>query len=190
MLECTDRELIEKFKQGSIEAFEQVVRRYQQYAFKIAFGILGNERDAEDMIQEAFITVYRQINSLREDGAFPTWLGKIVTNLCLRKAQKSAQIPVVSFDSLEHRQLSSPASHEAYLFSEIKQDIHKALLSLPIDLRVAVVLRDLQGYSYSEIAGIAGVPIGTVKSRIHQARTLLAGLLHFNGDERREQDEL
>lgn len=176
---ATDRDLIEKCKQGSIDAFEQVVNRYQQYAFKIAYGILGNVGDAEDMVQEAFITVHRQINSLREGGAFPTWLGKIVTNLCLRKIQKGVKISSIPLDSQESQQLSSPGTDQAYLALEAQQDVHKALLSLPLDLRVVVVLRDLQGYSYNEIAKIAGIPVGTVKSRIHQARTLLADRLSF-----------
>jgi DNA-directed RNA polymerase specialized sigma24 family protein len=79
---ATDRDLIEKCKQGSIDAFEQVVNRYQQYAFKIAYGILSNVGDAEDMVQEAFITVHRKINSLREGGALAV---KISTRNCLEK---------------------------------------------------------------------------------------------------------
>lgn len=173
----TLQEIIRACKYGSTEAFEQLVRQYQQYAFKIAYGILGSDRDAEDTVQEAFIAVHRQIKSLRNEEAFPTWLGKIVTNLCFRKVQNSGKTPTVPLDSIEDLRVSNTGPEEAYLALELKQDVHNALLNLPLDYRVVVVLRDIQGYSYSEIADIVGIPLGTVKSRIHQARTLLADLL-------------
>ena len=173
----TLQEIIRACQHGSTEAFEQLVRQYQQYAFKIAYGILGSDRDAEDTVQEAFIAVYHQIKSLRNEEAFPTWLGKIVTNLCFRKVQNSGKRPTVPLDSIEDLRISNTGPEEAYLALELKQDVHNALLNLPLDYRVVVVLRDIQGYSYSEIADIAGIPLGTVKSRIHQARTLLADLL-------------
>jgi len=167
-----------------MEAFENLVRQYQQYAFKIAYGILGNYRDAEDMVQESFITVYYQIKSLRNEEAFPSWLAKIVTNLCLRKAKNRVKISTVPLDSVE---LSSTGSEQQYLTLEVKQDVQNALLTLPVEYRVVVVLRDIQGYSYSEIADIVGIPIGTVKSRIHQARSLLAELLHPISGEKEEK---
>lgn len=180
-MQSVDKELIEKFKNGSMEAFEQVVRRYQQYAFRIAYGILGNDRDAEDMVQEAFITVYYKISGLRNPQAFPTWLAKIVTNLCLRTSEKSDKSTILSLESVENTPINSSAANDVYRQSDTRQDVHRAILNLPADYRTVVVLRDLQGYSYDEIAEIIDVPVGTVKSRIHQARTLLAEILRPPG---------
>ncbi|KNZ69154.1 ECF subfamily RNA polymerase sigma-24 subunit [Thermincola ferriacetica] len=176
-MEISDVELIQKCKQGSKGAFEQVVKNYQQYAFKIAYGIVGHDRDAEDIVQEAFITVYYQIKSLRRAEAFPTWLGRIITNFCLKKIQANNKKAIVPLDACEGREMSGLSSEDEYLALETKQDVHKALLKLPVEYRVTLVLRDLQGYSYKEIAEILNIPTGTVKSRIHQARTMLAGLL-------------
>lgn len=172
-----DAELIRKFKNGSVEAFEEVVRRYQQYAFRIAYGILGNDRDAEDMVQEAFITIYYKIPGLRSPEAFPAWLAKIVTNLCLRTSEKSGKCTNLPLESVENSLADSSAVNDVYRQSDFKQDVHRAILSLPLDYRTVVVLRDLQGYSYSEITEILDVPVGTVKSRIHHGRTLLAEIL-------------
>lgn len=180
-MRSVDIELIEKFRNGSVEAFEQVVRNYQQYAFRIAYGMLGSCRDAEDVVQEAFLTVYYKIDGLRSNDAFPTWLGKIVTNLCVRKTEKDAKNKAIPFETLENMQVDSAPSNDAYRLSDIRQDVRNAIMRLPVDYRTVVVLRDLQGYSYKEIAEIIDVPVGTVKSRIYQSRTLLAEILQSPG---------
>lgn len=186
----SDAELIRECRNGSIEAFEQVVGRYKQFAFKIAYGMLGNDRDAEDMVQEAFITVYRQIKGLRSENAFSSWLGKIVTNLCLRKLQKSIGSAAVSLEALEERQAPAVGGEDPFKAADLQHDVREALLKLPVDYRVVIVLRDLQGYPYNEIAEITGIPLGTVKSRLHQARTMLAELLEPAGGGRRQKDDM
>lgn len=185
-----DIELIKKFQSGSMEAFEEVVRHYQQYAFRIAYGILGNGRDAEDIVQDAFLTVYYKISGLRNPKAFPAWLAKIVTNLCLRSSEKSGKNTMLSLESVENTPIGSSTGNDVYRQSDFKQDIHRAILSLPLDYRTVIVLRALQGYSYDEIAEIIDVPVGTVKSRIHQGRSLLAEILRPSGKKGGTQHEM
>ncbi len=144
---------------------------------EIAYGILSNDRDAEDMVQEAFITIYYKIPGLKNPEAFPTWLAKIVTNLCLKKTEKNRKNSAISLELLDNLQPDRMISEDAYRLSDTRQDVHWAILNLPVDYRTVVVLRDLQGYAYDEIAEILDMPLGTVKSRIHQARTLLAEIL-------------
>lgn len=171
----SDTEIIKQTKNGSIEAFEKLVVSYQQYIFKIAYGFLGNQRDAEDVVQDTFLTVYHQIKGLRNEAAFPSWLGKIATNFSLKKLSQNRKVS--SFDSLEDNLIEVMSGEEHYLINETKDIVHQGLLKLPLAYRSAIVLRDIQGYSYKEIADILEVPLGTVKSRINQGRLLLADLL-------------
>lgn len=173
-----DLEILRRARDGSPPCFEKLVNHYAQYAFKIAYGMLLNRADAEETVQEAFLTVYHQLAGLRNMESFPAWLARIVTNLCLQRLNKSA--PSVSLESLpadgeklaETRPAMDPEA--SYLKEERDSLVRQAVRELPAGCRAALILREFEGYSYNEIAQILDIPPGTVKSRLHQARMLLA----------------
>jgi RNA polymerase sigma-70 factor (ECF subfamily) len=174
-LKNADLETIRRARDGSAPDFERLVSHYSQFAFRIALGILDNRNDAEELVQEAFVTVYHRLTGLKGIGSFPAWLAKIVTNLCLQRLKKRP--PLVSLQVLGDRPETNDHTTDpeaAYLKRENSMIVWRAIRELPDSCRVTLILREFQGCSYAEIAHILGIPPGTVKSRLHQARTLLA----------------
>lgn len=183
----TDSEkiLLRQSKAGDIASFERLIERHQQIAFNIAYRMTGNEEDAKDMAQEAFIKVYKSIGSFREDASFSTWLYRIVVNTCKDELRKH-RLKVVSLDQpidadessirIEIPDLSQ-APETIMEQKSLQEALQLALGSLPEQNRVAVVMRDVQGFSYEDIALCINVPVGTVKSRINRGRSMLRDYL-------------
>ncbi|OAT80295.1 RNA polymerase sigma factor [Desulfotomaculum copahuensis] len=176
-----DLEILRRARDGSPPHYEKLVNHYAQYAFKIAYGMLLNRADAEEAVQEAFLTVYHRLAGLRNMESFPAWLARIVTNLCLQRLNKLA--PAVSLETLpvdgktpaETREAMDPEA--SYIRGERDSLVRQAVRELPAGCRAALILREFEGCSYAEIARILDIPPGTVKSRLHQARTMLAAKL-------------
>ena len=178
-------QLIEKSKSGSIEAFEQLIVQYEKKAYNIAFRIMGNEEDAKDMTQEAFIRIFKSIGSFKEQSSFSTWMYRIVTNICLDELRRRKNERLTYGGSIEEtidsntedsRILGSPSKdtpESAYEKLEKKQAIMKAINELNTDYKSVIVLRDIQGFSYDEISKMLDCSSGTVKSRINRARNIL-----------------
>jgi len=189
-LKDADLEVISRARDGSPTDFEKLINHYTRYAYKIAYGILLNRADAEEVVQEAFLTVYQRLAGLKNSEAFPSWLAKIITNLCFKQAQKNR--PHISLENLSADESKLPAARpdtepETALLNEEKDAlIRRAVRELPLGYRAALVLREFEGYSYTEIAAIMDIPPGTVKSRLHKARALLAEKL---GPEREVYDD-
>jgi RNA polymerase sigma-70 factor (ECF subfamily) len=163
---------------GDGEAFNELVRRYQGMAYNVAYRILGNTEDAADATQDAFLSAYRAVKRFRR-GSFRSWLMRIVTNACydcLRRAQRRA---VASLDSGEdadgHECLADPGESPEAMAERQDQSrqIQRALATLPPGQRVVVVLSDIQGLGYAEIAQVLRVPVGTVRSRLSRGRRVL-----------------
>ncbi|MGB7604755.1 MAG: sigma-70 family RNA polymerase sigma factor [Lutisporaceae bacterium] len=178
--------LVKRSKSGDIEAFEQLIFDYQKKAYNIALRVMGNQEDAKDMCQEAFIRIYKSIEGFKEQSSFSTWMYRIVTNVCLDEIRKKKKSETVSLDGTYetengeiHFEIASDddTPEEAYVRTEKKRIILKSINELSEEYKTAIVLRDIQGFSYEEIANILCCSIGTVKSRINRARNILKNKL-------------
>ncbi|MDQ0189793.1 RNA polymerase sigma factor [Alicyclobacillus cycloheptanicus] len=173
-----DVDLIRVAKQGRTEAFEALVRQYKAFVFRTAYGILRNNMDAEDVTQETFIKVYHALRGLREERTFPSWLARVTVRTALDWVSKHKRQPSVPLDA---EQVSTRT--DVHASADIRMDVERALDGLTTEQRTIVVLRDVQGFGYDEIAEILDIPIGTVRSRLHYARAQLRELL-TRGDTR------
>ena len=178
--------LLEKSKAGDVEAFEKLIEIYQKKIFNLAYRMIGNFDDANDLAQETFIRVFRSIASFKGQSAFSTWIYRITTNVCLDELRKRKNKKEMSLDAeiqLEDgemkRQIMSddPLPDEVAERDEIRSIVSGAIDSLPEDQRLVITLRDIQGLSYDEIADVLDCPSGTVKSRINRARQALKNVL-------------
>ena len=178
----TDLELVAASRSGGAEAFRALVERYQDRIYNTVCRLAGNDEDARDIAQETFLRVYENLGRFRGDSAFYTWLFRIAVNQALTHRRQTARLRTVQAgdDPLEAPLGGSqaarlvPAGPEAEMEQrEREQAIAAALAYLDADHRAAVVLRDVEGLDYQAIAAVLDVPPGTVKSRIHRARSLL-----------------
>lgn len=180
MVALSDWELVQAFKHGNEEVFEEIVRRYQKKVYNTTYRMMGNPEDANDLAQEVFIRVYRNLERFQGKSSFSTWLFTIATNICrdeLRKRQR--RVPVQSLSEpihLEDGDLEREIADESMtpetlsLNREFHDEVQAVIDQLPAEQKEVIVLREIQGFSYEEIADIAGVSLGTVKSRISRAR--------------------
>jgi RNA polymerase sigma-70 factor (ECF subfamily) len=181
-----EKTLLEKARQGDAEAFEKLIEAYQKKVFNIALRMLGNYDDACDIAQEVFIRAFRSIKDFREQALFSTWIYKIATNACLDELRRRKNRVFISIDEevkLEEGDLKrqieddKPSPDIEVEQNEMREEINKAISELSEEHRVVIVLRDIQGFTYEEIAKITKCPEGTVKSRINRARQALKEIL-------------
>lgn len=174
----SDRKLVEQVQRGDRAAFNVLVLKYQHKVLKLVNRYVRNEAEAEDIAQEAFIKAYRALPSFRGDSAFYTWLYRIAINTA-KNSLVSGRRRLVDYD-LDMQDpddyrgqtlLKEGDTPEAMLLTdEIRQTVQEAMEQLPDDLREAIMLRELEGLSYEEIAAAMDCPVGTVRSRIFRAR--------------------
>jgi RNA polymerase sigma factor (sigma-70 family) len=155
-----------------------IVGEHSARVYRLAYRLTGNRQDAEDLTQDVFVRVFRSLDSF-EPGNFAGWLHRITTNLFLDRARRAARIRMDGFAEGAEQQLlgSQVLPEDAVHDAGFDPDIEAALASLPEKFRVAVVLCDVEGLSYDEIADVLGVKVGTVRSRIHRGRTQLRDAL-------------
>ncbi len=175
------------YRPEELEAFEALVERYGRHVYNIAYRMAGNDADAKDLAQEAFIRVFRALRRVDPTAKLESWLYRIVTNLYIDMLRRRPKVWVESLDapmttpkgSEVIREVADPSADPegAVLNARLDADIQHALLGLSAELRAVVVLSDIEGYSYEEIGLMLHVPVGTVKSRLHRARKTLQGLL-------------
>lgn len=157
-------------KQGDQEAFAALITRYKGHVFRYALGMLGNRMDAEDAAQEAFIKAYYALAKLDNEYAFSSWIVRIVANVCKDRLKKRAKL--AELESMEEQDEAKVADLRAPDGVE-QLTLEDGLNHLSTEHREILVLHEIQGYSYEEIAAIIEVPIGTVKSRLYAARMSL-----------------
>ncbi len=181
-----DGELIEKFTSGDVGAFEALVMRYQKPVVNFIYRMIGDFEEAEDLAQEAFINVYRSAHTYEGRSSFSTWLFKIASNLCYDSLRSSSHWDFIHLDAedgkVRERLLggnATPSPQRLAENSELARFIEAAIGRLPVQNRQAIVLREYYGFSYREIAEIAGCSEGAVRSRIHDARRQLRKRLSF-----------
>lgn len=178
-----DRELIERFNNGDQEAFETLVTRHSQRAYQIAYGVLRNPEDAQEVAQDVFVRVYKALGSFRGDSEFTTWMYRIAMNLARNKYrwkrcrgfQKEFSIDAtLESDDGSSIKYELPETRlgpdEETDLQEFTDRINKELYNLPELYREALVLRNVENLSYEQIADILGCKLGTIKSRIARAR--------------------
>lgn len=171
--------------EGDADRFEELVRAYEKGIYNLCLRMLGDEQDALDAAQEAFFKAYRSLSGFRGESRFSTWLYRLAGNVCLDMLRKRPNTPTVSMDDDDTPLFladSSPSPQELLERSEIRRSVDAALGTLPPEFRQAVVLRDVNGLSYEEIAEVTGLEAGTVKSRIFRARRKLAAALLGSGN--------
>jgi RNA polymerase sigma-70 factor (ECF subfamily) len=183
-----DTVLICSARMGDLEAFNHLVLHYQDLVYRQAYHLLGDREGAEDAVQEAFISAFRHLRIFR-DGNFKCWLLRIVTNTCydeLRRRKRRRTIPLEPADSHNDASestfwLEDPREPPELLVerSDMARDLQNCLDNLSSEFREAVVLVDIQGLDYQEAARAAGIPVGTLKSRLARARMKLRNRLNL-----------
>jgi RNA polymerase sigma factor (sigma-70 family) len=158
----------------AVPTWDEIVEQHSTRVYRLAYRLTGNQHDAEDLTQEVFVRVFRSLSSYTP-GTFEGWLHRITTNLFLDQARRKQRIrfdglPDDAGDRLPGR---DPGPERAWEHNNLDHDVQAALDALPPDFRAAVVLCDIEGLSYEEIAATLDVKLGTVRSRIHRGRALL-----------------
>ena len=184
-----DYEIILRCQKGEVDAFEEIVKKYQKKMFNISYRITGDYNDSAEVVQDAFVSAYKSIRSFQGKSKFSTWLYAIVINLSrnrLKQVKTRAYHEEVSIDdpveSVNGQIKTEPASGDLSALErlekrEINQKVQDCINSLESDFREVVVLRDIQGFSYQEIVALLKIAEGTVKSRLYRAREALRDCL-------------
>jgi RNA polymerase sigma-70 factor (ECF subfamily) len=184
--DASDLSLVQRVQRGDRGAFDVLVLKYQHKVVKLVMRYVRNTAEAEDIAQDAFIKAYRALPQFRGDSAFYTWLYRIAINTAKNAVVARSRNPV-DFDldmgnseesyEMQGRLKDSETPEALVLTDEIRTTVNAAIANLPDDLRTAIVLRELEGLSYEEIAATMDCPVGTVRSRIFRAREAIDGRL-------------
>jgi len=172
-------------QKGDVSAFNQLVRAYQTMVYRTAYRVMGESASAEDATQDAFVSAYKHIRAYR-GGSFKAWLLRIVTNACYDQLRVRQRRPTASLDAMlvdsdnpaPGADRAAPESPQDFAErQELGDAIQRGLVTLPPDQRVTLVLVDIEGFSYDEVAEATGANLGTVKSRLSRARLALRDFL-------------
>ena len=179
VIEDPDRDLIVRWQAGDESAFEELIRRHESRVYRLLYRMMGNKEDAEDLTQETFLSLHRHGHRFRAEARFSTFVYRVAANAALNR-RRSLGRGRARVDKLKVRQEagddlpSAPRNPEdATLGSELSGHVREALDQLSPSLRMPVILYDIEGLAYGEIAKVLGIAEGTVKSRIHRARQAL-----------------
>ena len=182
--------LIQSARKGDVDAYNRLVLVYQHQVYNLAYRIMGEEAAATDATQEAFISAYNHLKDFR-GGSFKSWLLRIVTNACYDDLRRRKRRPVTSLDEMMNgedgeSEFDLPATTDGpetiVQRREMVEVIQRGITTLPDDQRIVVVLSDVQGMSYEEIADITKSNLGTVKSRLSRGRAKLREYLQTHGE--------
>jgi RNA polymerase sigma-70 factor (ECF subfamily) len=176
-----DLAMVEQALRGELDAFNQLVVRHQDHLFALVYRLVPDRDQAADVVQEAFFSAYRNLGAFR-GGSVKSWLGRIAVNEAMDLQRSRRRRPSQPYPELEDESWQPPAEQTVEpesrtLAGERSRALAGALAALPFDQRNCIVLFDVEGYDYGEIARIMGVSVGTVKSRIHRGRVALRASL-------------
>lgn len=163
-------QVVAKARHGDPVAFESLVRTYQGDVWRLCFHLLGNSAMADDVTQDAFVRAFRFLHRYRGDSKFSTWLFSIARNCALDEVRRNQRRRKVT-DIIEAQPERAPVR------TELGIEVREAVTSLPLELREPLVMIDILGQSYAEVAETMRIPVGTVKSRVHRARDTVARVL-------------
>lgn len=198
MSTAPDELLVRQAQQGDQAALCTLICRYERRTYHLAYRLMGNHADASDAAQEAFVRVYTRLGNFRGDSAFSTWLFRVVTNTCLDELRRRGRLRHASLDSpLTTEEGTLPREScaegddpvEMAEQREVQDAVQRAIDRLPEEYRIVVILRDLRGHTYQEIAVALNSSLGTIKSRLHRARHALRAILWATEAKRLELDQ-
>ncbi len=176
-----ERELVRRASQGDESAFELLMRTHESRMYAVALRMCANREDAQDCLQEAMLRIYRAMSNFKFQSSFATWAYRITMNTCLDELRRRKLRTATSLDVLLDTGWSPTDDGETpeqySIASEQRRMLEKAIADLPEDMRAAIVLRDVQGFSYDEIARMLEANVGTIKSRISRGREKLREVL-------------
>jgi len=172
---ATDAELVERYLQGDVEAFDELMRAHEDRVFAVCLRMLRDRDAALDATQETFITVFRKADRFAGRSAFSTWLYRVAVNTCYDQARRRRRHEAAALP--ESNDPVDVGADDGFRSAEVRSEIETALAALPDEFRAAVVLSDVEGLALQAVADILEVPVGTVKSRVFRGRRLLAEAL-------------
>ena len=185
-MEFNERDMIERASGGDAAAFNRLMEQHERRMYAVALRMCGNREDAQDCLQEAMLRVYRAIGGFKGQSSFSTWVYRITMNTCLDELRRKKNSQSASLDNLLEMGWSptddSNAPEKQAMRSELRRNLNRAIQELPEEMRAAVVLRDIQGFSYDEIARMLEINVGTIKSRISRGREKLREKLKENAE--------
>lgn len=179
-----EQRLISKLKKRDCRAFEQLVNRYQRQVFNFIYRMIGNREEARDLAQEVFVSIFKNIDGFRGDSALTTWIYRIASNHCKNRRKYLGRRSIEQPMNPENENAHLASKHIPVAVGVSRPDdlvegyqtefmIQQAIAQLEEEQRTILVLRDIQSVSYEDISEITGLPLGTVKSRLHRARMTL-----------------
>ena len=177
---ATDPATIDRARHGDPEAFEEIVSTRMDAVYRLSYAILGNEADARDAAQETFVTAWRQIGQLRDPDRFDAWLQRVAVNAA-RMTHRARRRRGVREIAASH---TEPLAGDAASGADDGRRLESALASLDLEQRSLLALHHLEGRSVADLADVLGIPVGTVKSRLHTARQALQAVLDADGADR------
>jgi RNA polymerase sigma-70 factor (ECF subfamily) len=170
--DAPDTDLVARAAGGDEGAFRVLVKRHERRVYNLAFRMLGREEDARDAAQDAFLSAYRRLSTFRGDAAFGTWLHRITVNASFDILRKRKDEPALREEMPEPKPAADHGDRAAAAV-----DVQRALLGVAVEYRAVVVLHDLLGRGFEDIAEALDVPVGTVKSRLHRGRVAMGRVL-------------
>ena len=193
--DMTEREAIGQAQNGDVAAFEYLYRSHSRRVYALCLRMIGNTTDAEELTQEAFLQVFRKIQTFRGESAFSTWLHRLSVNIVLMRLRKKT-VKETPFEDTgrgeeyDEQPKEYGAADLALMGSIDRVNLQRAIAQLPAGYKQMFVLHDVQGYEHNEIAAMLGVSIGNSKSQLHKARVRMRKLLQETGYEFRRQKKL
>ena len=181
-----ERELIARLQKRDEAAFEELIRQYEKKVYTLCFRMCGNSEDAEEAAQDAFLALWRGIDRFRQESSLSTWIYRLATNACIdtlrRRKKQSGSVSLDDEELFVDAVDTSPQPQETVEHREAQKLLQEGLPALPEQDRKLLILREIEGLSYTEIAESASIELGTVKSRISRGRSLLRNFLSGNGN--------
>lgn len=181
-----ERELIARPQKRDEAAFEELIRQYEKKVYTLCFRMCGNSEDAEEAAQDAFLALWRGIDRFRQESSLSTWIYRLATNACIdtlrRRKKQSGSVSLDDEELFVDAVDTSPQPQETVEHRETQKLLQEGLSALPEEYRKVLILREIEGLSYTEIAESASIELGTVKSRISRGRSLLRNFLSGNGN--------
>ena len=181
-----EKELIARLQARDEAAFEELIRQYEKKVYSLCARMCGNAEDAEEAAQDAFPALWRGIDRFRQESSLSTWIYRLASNACIdlmrRKKKGAGSVSLDDEELFVDAVDPAPQPHEEAERRETQRLLQEGLLSLPAEYRSILLLREIEGLSYSEISAALDLELGTVKSRISRGRTLLRNFLSVNGN--------
>ncbi|WP_058486311.1 RNA polymerase sigma factor [Defluviitalea phaphyphila] len=176
-----DYEIVQRCLNGEKEMFEELISRYKNLVYSIILRMVSDSEEANDLAQEVFIKIYKNLDKYNPKYKFSTWVMKITTNLVIDARRKQKQSPIYIEDML-HETSTNESPEEGYLRQERSKEVRDALNTLPDMYKIPIILFHQQGLSYQEIANVINEPLSKVKNRIFRARKMLKNYLSKEGE--------